>query len=158
MTGSDHPSSSPEARPTILAPGTSGPSRPWLLSTHDLGSGAHGEGSAMAKAALGNDASISPSDTVAIERAADSRTPSLYVTPLPSPTQVITTRPPLTSVSHVFGTDQAYSLPEASSMLVPGAPFTSPPPLSTSAPDLGAVLEDENGAGPCKDQDVVKLF
>ena len=152
VTGSDPPSSSPEARPTMLAPGTSGPSRPWLLSTPDLGSAAHGEGSAMAKAALGNVVSISPSDTVAIEHAADSRTPSLDVPSLPSPAHVHTTGPPLTTVFPVFGTDQAYSLPESSSMLVPGALLTSPPPPSTSAPDLGAVPEDQDGAGLRKDQ------
>ena len=37
-------------------------------------------------------------------------------------------------------------------MLVPGASFTSPLPLPTPAPDLGAVPGDEDGAGLCKDR------
>ena len=72
----------------------------------------------------------------------------------PSPTQVLTTGLPFTSVSPVFATDQAYSsLDFHSAMFVPGAPFTSPSPPSTSTPDLVTVPEDENGAGLCKDQD-----
>ena len=142
----------------MLAPGALGPSRPWLSSTPDLGSAAHGERSATAKAALRMEASISPSDTVAIEHAADSRTPPLDVPSLPSPTHVLTTGPPLTLVSPMFGTDQVYSLPESSSMLVPGAPFTSPPPPSASAPEFGAVSEDDDRAGLCKDQDARHLL
>ena len=37
-------------------------------------------------------------------------------------------------------------------MLVPGVLFTSPPPPSTSAPDSGAVPEDQDRAGLYKDQ------
>ena len=152
VTRPDH-SSSLESHSSMLAPGAPGPSRPWLSSTPNLCSAAHGEGSATAKAALRKEASITPSDTFAIGNAADSPTPSLDVPSLPSPTHVLTTCPPLTLVSPVFGTDQVYSLPESSSMLVPGAPFTSPSPPSASAPELGAVSEDEDGAGLCKDQD-----
>ena len=147
VTRPDHSSSSLEFYSSMLAPGAPDPSRPWLSSTPDLCSAAHGEGSATAKVAFGKDASITPSDTVIFEHAADSRTPSLDVPSFPTPALVLTTGPTLTTVFPVFGTDQAYSLPESSSMLVPGAPFTSPLPLPTPAPDLGAVPEDQDGAG-----------
>ena len=98
--------------------------------------------------------STSPPDTVAIGHPADNRTPLLDVPSLPSPTQVLTTGPPLTSVSPVFATDQAYSsLDFHSAMLVPDAPFTSPHPPSTSTSDLGAVPRDEDRAGLSKDVD-----
>ena len=151
VTGPDHFSSSLESHSSMLAPRSPGPSRPRLSSAPDLDSAAHGEGSATPNAALGKEASISPSDTVTFEHAADIRTP-LDVPSLPSPTQVLTTGPPLTTVFPVLGTDQAYSLPESSSMLVPGVLFTSPTPPSTSAPDPGAAPEDQDRAVLYKDQ------
>ena len=64
----------------------------------------------------------------------------------------------MTSVSPVFGTDHTYSSTTShSSVLVLGAPFTSPLPLSTSVPDLGATPEDENGAGLRKDKDALHV-
>ena len=100
-----------------------------------------------------SEASTSPPNTVAVDHSANSRTASLDVPSSPSHTQVLTTGPPLTSVSPVFGTDHAYpSTQSRSAILVPDDPFTSPPPPSTSAPGLGSVPEDEDMAGLCQDR------